>query len=211
MDDPALAREAIVRERYPDSALVLLAGSVARDEATPASDLDPVIVFDRLEAARRESFETGGWPVEAFVHDPETIAWFAAEIERGPAAWTPEDLESSRYLITALPSDLEGGGSRAELTATGVELHRALARHVFGTRRRWIPKRRRLPRELGGLSSELGTRFSDAFDDLFGRDDPAAAIGLGDAMPGEDGGRRFAGFSRHAPAGWRLPFPRERR
>ena len=92
-----------------------------------------------------------------------------------------------------------------------MELHRALARHVFGTRRRWVPKRKRLPRELERLSGELAARFSDAFDELFGRGDPAAAIGLSDAMLDEHGGRRFAGFSRRAPIEWHRPFPRGRR
>ena len=44
-----------------------------RGQATETSDLDLVVVYERLEAAYRESFVHGGWPIEVFVHDPETL------------------------------------------------------------------------------------------------------------------------------------------
>ena len=49
-----------------------------RGESTAYSDLDLVVVYERLECAYRESFVFDGWPVEAFVHDPETLAHFFA-------------------------------------------------------------------------------------------------------------------------------------
>ncbi len=48
-----------------------------RGEATRTSDLDIVVVFESLPGgAYRESFTFGGWPVEAFVHDPATLRHF---------------------------------------------------------------------------------------------------------------------------------------
>lgn len=61
--------------------MLFLAGSVMRGEATATSDLDIVVVHERLAQARRESFVFEGWPVEAFVHDPETLEHFV-EIDR---------------------------------------------------------------------------------------------------------------------------------
>jgi hypothetical protein len=61
-----------------------LAGSVARGEATEHSDLDLVIVYERLPHAYRESFVDAGWPVETFVHDPETLDYFFMQVD-GPA------------------------------------------------------------------------------------------------------------------------------
>lgn len=61
---------------------MFLAGSLVRGEGTPYSDLDLVIVFDRLPKAYRESFHSHGYPVEAFVHDPETLNYFVTERER---------------------------------------------------------------------------------------------------------------------------------
>jgi hypothetical protein len=62
-------------ERFP-SAAALLAGSVARGTATPASDLDLVLVFERLGNAWRETVTINGITAEIFAHDPETLAWF---------------------------------------------------------------------------------------------------------------------------------------
>ena len=63
---------------------MFLAGSVMRGEATPASDLDVVVVFEKLPNAYREAFVHAGWPVEAFVHDPETLArFFERDRKRG--------------------------------------------------------------------------------------------------------------------------------
>lgn len=74
--DPAEAARRILRERYGDARVLFLAGSVVRGEATPDSDLDLVVLHERLPNACRESFVYEGWPVEAFVHDPETLRRF---------------------------------------------------------------------------------------------------------------------------------------
>lgn len=58
-----------------------------RGEATAESDLDIVVVYERLPNAYRESFVYGGWPVEAFVHDAETLAeFFESDRRRGVPA-----------------------------------------------------------------------------------------------------------------------------
>lgn len=77
----AVAAE-IVAAKYPESRVVFLAGSVMRGEGTETSDLDLVVIFDRLPQAYRESFIFDGWPIEAFVHDPETLRYFFDEIDR---------------------------------------------------------------------------------------------------------------------------------
>ncbi|MBE9059506.1 nucleotidyltransferase domain-containing protein [cf. Phormidesmis sp. LEGE 11477] len=68
--------KAIHAERYPGSEVIFLSGSIIRGESTPTSDLDLVVIFRRLENAYRESFRFDDWPVEAFVHDPETLHYF---------------------------------------------------------------------------------------------------------------------------------------
>lgn len=77
----AIARE-IVKHRYPGAACAFAAGSIMRGQGTTSSDIDLVVVFDRLDAAWRESFVHEGLPVEAFVHDPSTLAWFMDEDAR---------------------------------------------------------------------------------------------------------------------------------
>ena len=72
----------IFESKYPDARVLFLAGSIVRGEGTPHSDLDLVVIFDKLPNAYRESFQFQGFPVEAFVHDPETLNYFLFEIDR---------------------------------------------------------------------------------------------------------------------------------
>lgn len=79
--DPVQTIEKLIQERYPKAQAVFLAGSVAQKQGTATSDLDVVIVFDRLPNAYREAFIYEGWPVDAFIHDPETLAYFFERID----------------------------------------------------------------------------------------------------------------------------------
>ena len=74
--------DAIRAERYTDARVIFLAGSLVRGEGTSTSDLDLVVVFDRLPCAYRESFIYETWPVEAFVHDPQTLEYFFRVVDR---------------------------------------------------------------------------------------------------------------------------------
>jgi predicted nucleotidyltransferase len=76
-----LAR-AIQADRYPDATVIFVAGSIVRGEATPYSDLDLVVLYSNIGCAYRESFRFGGYPVEAFVHDNETLEYFFLEVDR---------------------------------------------------------------------------------------------------------------------------------
>lgn len=62
--------------RYVGATFTYVAGSIMRGEGTAFSDIDLVVVFPSLERAWRESFTEGGFPVEAFVHDPQTLAHY---------------------------------------------------------------------------------------------------------------------------------------
>jgi predicted nucleotidyltransferase len=62
--------------RYPDATAAFVAGSIMRGEGTELSDIDCVVLYDHLANARRESFVFEGFPVEAFVHDPQMLRWF---------------------------------------------------------------------------------------------------------------------------------------
>ncbi len=58
-----------------------LAGSVVNGEGTFYSDLDIVVIYGKLDQAYRESFIFDEWPIEAFVHDPETLKYFFEEVD----------------------------------------------------------------------------------------------------------------------------------
>jgi hypothetical protein len=72
---------AIRNERYSEAAAMFVAGSLVRGDGTVFSDLDLVVVYESLPNAYRESFRFEGFPVEAFVHDPETLNYFI-EVDR---------------------------------------------------------------------------------------------------------------------------------
>jgi hypothetical protein len=72
----------IFARKYSDANVVFLAGSIVRGESTPFSDLDLVVIFDRLKVAYRESYYFQDFAVEAFVHDPETLNYFFYEVDR---------------------------------------------------------------------------------------------------------------------------------
>jgi hypothetical protein len=75
------AAGAIRAGRYPEASALFAAGSIVRGEGTAHSDLDLVVIYDKLPCAYRESFRQDGLPVEAFVHDSETLEYFF-EVDR---------------------------------------------------------------------------------------------------------------------------------
>ncbi|MFL6256184.1 MAG: nucleotidyltransferase domain-containing protein [Pyrinomonadaceae bacterium] len=116
---PIEAARGIFRERYEGARVLFLGGSVMRGDATPASDLDIVVVYEHLPNAYREAFVCGGWPVEAFVHDAGTLAeFFESDRRRGVPAlmsmvWegveVPEACEFSAALKRSARELLEAG------------------------------------------------------------------------------------------------------
>jgi len=109
--------DAIRVERYPDAKAFFLAGSIVRGEGTDHSDLDIVVIFEQLPAAYRESFLYSGRPVEAFVHDPATLAYFFHHVDR-PSG------------VPSLPAMVLEGVELPEASALSTSLKR-LARSVL--------------------------------------------------------------------------------
>ncbi|WP_431945787.1 nucleotidyltransferase domain-containing protein [Actinacidiphila sp. bgisy167] len=84
MDDPLGAARALLAERFPDALAGFLGGSTARGEGTATSDLDVVVVLGPPAACRAESLTWGSWPVELFVHTPESAhAFMGWDRDRG--------------------------------------------------------------------------------------------------------------------------------
>ena len=76
------AARAIRAERYPDAQALFAAGSLIRGQGTVHSDLDLVVVYSAVHAAYRESFRFGAFPVEAFVHDAQTLEYLFLQLDR---------------------------------------------------------------------------------------------------------------------------------
>ena len=74
--DPLATIQKLIKERYVDAKAVFWAGSVSEDLGTSASDLDLVIVFEKVAHAYREAFIYDAWPIDAFIHDIDTLRYF---------------------------------------------------------------------------------------------------------------------------------------
>jgi predicted nucleotidyltransferase len=80
-NDPLKTIIKLINEKYPDAKAVFWSGSVYNKEATNASDLDIVIIYESLEHAYREAFIYDDWPIDAFIHDLDTLRYFCEELE----------------------------------------------------------------------------------------------------------------------------------
>lgn len=81
--DPIEAARRFVAERFPEARGAIVGGSPIRGDATETSDLDILILTDRPEAAFRASYVEHGWPVEAFVHNDQSLKeFFASDVRR---------------------------------------------------------------------------------------------------------------------------------
>ncbi len=88
--DPVQTIEKLRQQRYTNALALFCSGSVIRGDGTAHSDLDVVVLFERVPHAERESLMVDGWPVELFVHDVETLAHFFHDdgLESRPALAT---------------------------------------------------------------------------------------------------------------------------
>lgn len=78
-----LARR-VADTRYPDAPALFWTGSLARGGGTDRSDIDLVVLFDRLDHAWRESFLAEGRLCEVFVHDLDSLdLFFRKDANRG--------------------------------------------------------------------------------------------------------------------------------
>jgi len=147
--------KAVFHTRYAGATFAYAAGSIMRGEGTYLSDIDLVVVFDRLDAARRESFIVDGVPIEAFVHDPETLAWFVDEdVARGRPSILNMIVEG-----TAIGRDQD----RAETLRANIS-----ARLASGP----------MPLSATALNA-LRYEITDAVDDLRGDRTPSEAMAIG--------------------------------
>lgn len=80
-NEPLATIQKLIKERYVEAKAVFWAGSVSQGEGTSASDLDLVIVFEEVANAYREAFIYHGWPVDAFIHDLDTLRYFCGKLE----------------------------------------------------------------------------------------------------------------------------------
>jgi hypothetical protein len=85
--EPLETTRRLAADLFPTAVWVILAGSVLTSARTAGSDLDIVVLLPDGSpgAPRRESIEYDGWPVELFVHDSASLAFYLSKDGRRPA------------------------------------------------------------------------------------------------------------------------------
>nr|WP_210301129.1 nucleotidyltransferase domain-containing protein [Rhizobium sp. BK619] len=159
-----------VANRYAGAAFAYATGSLLRGEGTAFSDIDLVVVFSSLERAWRESFTHEGFPVEAFVHDEETLAYYIhADTESGCPVMAHmvatgravgPDMERARIVQARAAAMLAAGpkplaGARSDMLRYQVT---DLADDLRGTRP---------PEEIAAIAAQLYQKLADLI--LLGR------------------------------------------
>ncbi|CAI9403857.1 hypothetical protein ANOBCDAF_04504 [Pleomorphomonas sp. T1.2MG-36] len=105
--------------RFTGASHLFVAGSILRGDGNAFSDIDMVVLYPRLERAWRESFHLDGFPIEAFVQDPETLAYFLQnDAERGVPVMV--DMVANGVILGDAPAEAAVLQQRArQVLATG--------------------------------------------------------------------------------------------
>jgi Nucleotidyltransferase domain len=97
----------LFKTQYARSNCIFFCGSAARNEMTEHSDVDIIVLFDKLPYAYRETYLSEGWLVDAQIHDPETLNYLMASDARlGSAIVAKMITESILIPIATRESDL---------------------------------------------------------------------------------------------------------
>ena len=221
--------------------MILLAGSVIRGERTKTSDLDIVVIYDSLPNAHRDSYFYADWPIEAFVHDPETLEYFIRKLDapsgipslaamvsegiewpsptslshrlkrlannalqEGPALWSANDLNNSRYAISDLIEDLKDSRTSGEIHAIASQLYDAISNHYFRSNGLWSAKGKIIPRRLRKTGEAFVFKFEQAFDSVFAHEDASKLVALAADLLSVHGGFLFEGQRLEARKDWRI-------
>ncbi len=108
LDAATAAARGVVAERFPDARAAWLGGSVARGEATAASDLDVTVLLDGPPAPFRDTLRWRGWLVELFVHTDASLAHYRRADLEGRRQPTMSRLVGETIVLV----DRDGSGER---------------------------------------------------------------------------------------------------
>jgi hypothetical protein len=182
MDRVINAATSIVTSRYPGAIAAFAAGSLVRGDATAYSDLDLVVVFRALPNAYRESFRFDALPVEAFVHDAETLKFFFVDVD-------------ARAGIPALPQ-MVLEGIEVPTSTPESRAFKALAKSVIDTGP---------PALTDDALRQMRYEISDALDDIRAPRSYEEAVATGAGLLEALANLYFRGNGRWSAAGKSIP------
>ncbi|WP_039458420.1 nucleotidyltransferase domain-containing protein [Candidatus Jidaibacter acanthamoebae] len=89
----------LIDKRYSDAKAVFWGGSVSRGLGTNTSDLDIIIVYEQISSSYREAFIYENWPIDAFIHDPETLGVLFKKIKEIGICGTMEMIINGKEIM----------------------------------------------------------------------------------------------------------------
>ncbi|MBA8666785.1 hypothetical protein H1Q59_02625 [Holosporaceae bacterium 'Namur'] len=89
----------LIDERYSVAKAVFWGGSVSQGLGTNASDLDIIIVYERISNSYREAFIYEDWLIDAFIHDPETLGILFRKMKEIGICGTMEMILNGREIM----------------------------------------------------------------------------------------------------------------
>ncbi|MGP4040942.1 nucleotidyltransferase domain-containing protein [Gracilibacillus sp. D59] len=116
-------------------------------------------------------------------------------LDKGPAKWSTETVNTKRYFITDALDDLIGSDDRAESIFIVNTLAEQLGEFVLRTNNRWVGDSKWVIRSLKNYDKGFTVRFIDAFDTFYQTNKIDKIIILVDEVLNPYGGRFFDGFS----------------
>lgn len=122
----------------------------------------------------------------------------------GPKPLTQEEIENFRYHINDLCDDLKFPRNYDETIASGTELYSTLADFYFRSQGFWSASSKSIPRGLKRVSPDFAFRYSEAFRLLFSSEMTYSVISIAEEVLAPHGGMLFGGYTRNAPAKFRL-------
>lgn len=120
------------------------------------------------------------------------------QLEQGPLAWMPEEIEQARYEITECLDDFAGSGKRDEDLCIAAKLAQIVPTFVLRTNRCWVGDGKWMARCLRLHNAPLCDEWTAALGRFFAQGDKAPLISLTERILQPYGGRLYEGFRQYA-------------
>ncbi|MGM9988143.1 MAG: nucleotidyltransferase domain-containing protein [Bacillaceae bacterium] len=118
-----------------------------------------------------------------------------AMLDKGPAQWSNEMINTKRYFITDALDDFIGCSNRGEELFIANTLAELISEFILRTNKQWIGTSKWVVRALRNYDEVVATQFVTAFDRYYTSRDKELVIQFVDYVLQPFGGRLFDGFS----------------
>lgn len=130
-----VAKRALAKH-CPGAIGAFVAGSVTRGQGTPTSDIDIAVLYDdTFEDVHRNSVIEEGWPIELFVHNPQSLDYFCDKDRLRGMCVMPQMVATGIVIPDEHPALLLQQNKARDITMAGPP---PLDKSDFDLRRYWL-------------------------------------------------------------------------